>query len=393
MIRSFAIAACAVLLISCGRPVPPPKPAALYDWAVDPAVPGPDLPPAGQSLFDSLTSDPLPFPFSKLLEEIETRIGTPMRYRRILIPLGRSLQRSAAAPEFFRYPRAIAAFDGDCRVSVPACPPATLAVADRLFLGYQEKAGVIEVLSYNADAARFEFQLVKDYRAGGVPQVYYARRRVCTVCHQNQAPIFPRQLWDETNANYRVSRLLLAEGRDYYGFPIEQTADEPYAIDLAIHRANELSTYQRLWAEAGPENRSVVKSAVLRCRLSGSCTPPDLSAWWRSRWPRGLAIPNPEIGNRNPLAILTREGPDDRPSLLAFLASRQKNIEPQFEPAVPRQPLEIWYGEAERAERLVGGLAAQIPPGINDFPTTIPFHPWPPVAKEQNARRRVPRSE
>ena len=37
---------------------------------------------------------------------------------------------------------------------------------DRLYLGYQENANLIEVISYNEAAARFEFQLVRDYRAG-----------------------------------------------------------------------------------------------------------------------------------------------------------------------------------------------------------------------------------
>jgi hypothetical protein len=374
----LAAIALAALLASCGRPVPRPA-APAYDWAVDPAVPGPDLPPAGQSLFDALTTDPLPFPFPKLLAGIVARIGAPVRYRRVLIPLGRSLQRSAGAPDFFRYPRAIAAFDDS---SSPL-------IKDRLFLGYQEKAGVIEILSYNEQAARFEFQLVKDYRPGAVPRVYYAHRRVCTVCHQNQAPLFPRQLWDETNANYRVSGLLLEEKRDYYGFPVRQTADEPYAIDLAVHRANELSTYQLLWAEAGPDRRRDVLAAVLRCRASGACDPPDLAAWWRSRWPRGIAIPNPEIADRDPLAILSREGPADRPGILAFLARRQKNIEPLFEPATPRPPLEIWYGDPERVERVVRGLAAHLPAFAKDLPLTVPFR----VPSRLPAPQRLPQVE
>jgi len=353
----------ALLLAACGRRAAPPPAGPAYDWAVDPAVPGPDLPPAGQSLFDSLTTDPLPFPFSRLLEQIGAQAGSAVRFRRVLIPLGRSLQRSAASPEFFRYPRAIAALDDSPNP----------AIRDRLYLGYQEKAGVIEVLSYNRDAGRFEFQLVHDYREGALPKVYYARRRVCTVCHQNQAPLFPRQLWDETNANSRVSHLLEEEQRDYYGFPVAQTADEPYAIDLAVHRANELAVYQRLWAEAPPDTRRDLAAAAIRCRESGECRPPDLGRWWHTRWPRGLAIPNPEIADRNPLAILTREGPADRAGVLEFLAVRQKTIDAEFEPAVPRPPLEFWYGEPERVERLVRGLAAQLPAGVKSVTLDAPF--------------------
>ena len=78
-----------------------------------------------------------------------------------------------------------------------------LLVKDRLYLGYQERAGLIEVISYNEAAARFEFQLVRDYRPQGKPEAVYASRAVCTACHQNHGPIFSRQQWDETNANPR----------------------------------------------------------------------------------------------------------------------------------------------------------------------------------------------
>ena len=88
------------------------------------------------------------------------------------------------------------ALDGDA-------PP--IMLKDRLFIGYQEKTGVIEVISYNERAARFEFQVVTDYRAGASPEVAYARRAVCTSCHQNGAPLFSEAGWDETDTNARVA--------------------------------------------------------------------------------------------------------------------------------------------------------------------------------------------
>jgi hypothetical protein len=320
------------------------------DWVIDPAVPGPDVPPVGKSLFDRLVPGTPPFPFTSLLNEIESRVGGSVRYRRVLIPLGRSLQRSAAAPEFFTYPRAVAAFDAG-------------PIKDRLFLGYQEKAGVVEVLSYNEEAGRFEFQLVSNYREGATPKVERASRKVCTVCHQNQAPVFSRQLWDETNSNPGVMKLLLREGKDFYGFPIQQSADVPYQIDNAIHRANEFSLYQMLWREAGTGVRASWLRAMLRCRLSGACDVTKEAgaspiAVWRKRWPRGLLIPNPEIPNRNPVAILSREGPPTHTETLAMLARRQKDIEPQFEPAVRRLPLETRHVDNELLQRTILGLAS-----------------------------------
>ena len=106
--------ACAIGLGYAGEP--DLQPAADYSsWAVNPTVPGPDLPPVGRSLFDYLVSERagdakayhVPFPFSALIERIQAHLsqrefngGT----RVVLIPMGRSLQRVAAAPDFFKYP-------------------------------------------------------------------------------------------------------------------------------------------------------------------------------------------------------------------------------------------------------------------------------------------------
>ena len=226
-------------------------------WVVDPEDPSVNLPPIGRSLFDFLVTEPegnskayrVPFPFSALMKTIEKRLGaehlsSPLK--RVLVPLGRSLQRNAAKPKFFKYPRAVVAVDTE-----PLTQPgySGMLLKDRLYLGYQEKANLIEVISYNEAAGRFEFQIVRDYRPEGNPQVFYANRAVCTVCHQNQAPIFARPLWDETNANPRIASLLRAEQRTFYGFPIEQGVDIPFAIDSATDRANEFSAYQLLWQE------------------------------------------------------------------------------------------------------------------------------------------------
>src|SRR5262245_13327842 len=181
-------------------------------WAVDPVRPGPDAPPAGRSLFDFVATVEaggkrvydIPFPFERLVERLEARSGCEPRERcakQVLIPLGRSLQRLAAAPEFFRYPRVVVTIDAESRRG-------GLLLKDRIYLGYQGQAALIEVISYNEAAGRFEFQIVSDYRRGGSPQVVYARRAVCAACHQNPAPMFSLPLWEETNANERVAARL-----------------------------------------------------------------------------------------------------------------------------------------------------------------------------------------
>jgi hypothetical protein len=331
-------------LLSCRRPTP--------------ATPDPDLPPAGRSLFDALVANP-PFPFEALLARLQSRLGP---YESVLIPLGRSLQRSAAAPNFFRYPRAVAAF------------------GDRLFLGYQEKAGIIEVLSYNEEAGRFEFQLIENYRANATPRISYAPRKICTACHQNQAPLFANQLWDETNANPKIAQFLTAQHRDFYGLPIARQPDDAYRIDQAIHRANEMSVYQKIWRESPPRIRAAWLRAMFQQRLTNSyVTSPELAKFWQTNWPNGLPIPNPEIPNRNPLARISRGGPTADPDKIAALTQAQKTIEPQFEPATLRAPLEIWRSE----DRMIAGLAATLPAdAIRALDTRLAAQPAPESIRE-----------
>ncbi len=367
-------------------------------WVVDPEDPGVNLPPTGRSLFDFLVTEPegntktyrVPFPFSALMKTIEKRLGAEHQsspLKRVLVPLGRSLQRNAAKPEFFKYPRAVVAVDTE-----PLTQPGSsgMLFKDRLYLGYQEKANLIEVISYNEAAGRFEFQIVRDYRPGGTPQVFYANRAVCTVCHQNQAPIFARPLWDETNANPRIASLLRAEQRTFYGFPIEQGVDIPFAIDAATDRANEFSAYQLLWqegCEAAASRadaigcRARIFSSMLQYRLSGSRhvdarssdsedqVVPLLAKVWRENWPQGLAIPNPDVPNRNPFlhagqaraqsSMLTTVRQEGRASWGTL--TRQADLGAVFAPSVPRASLETWSvspGTSRSVVRVITGLSS-----------------------------------
>ncbi len=338
-------------------------------WVIDPAVPGENLPPAGRSQFDRLFASShkgqvdydLPFPFEALLARIDSQVsGDPASSlppaKRVLIPLGRSLQRTAAAPDYFAFPRVVVAVD-----SPPASPSAPF-LKDRLYIGYQEKSAVLEVISYNEAAGRFEFQLVKDYRAGGKPQVVYANRTLCYACHQNGAPIFSRALWDETNANPQVAAQLAASGKQFHGIPPERGVDVPYAIDIAIKRANGFALTQRLWQEAcGEANltarrcRAGLFAAALRHVLAdgrkGSVTvtvPTDAAR----RWPGGLATVPADIPNRNPLQGVTT-WPDEAARQTAY-----SHVQARFEPLAPRQPQAIWRPDAADAmDQLVGGLA------------------------------------
>ena len=303
-----------------------------------------DLPPVGRSRFDQLIGNaPVPYPFSRLIDTINRQMqpdpgGLPP-LKVTLIPLGRSLQRDAGAPDFFRFPRVVAAADG---ISKPGIPP----LKDRLFLGFHEKGAVVEVISYNDAAGRFEFQVVRDYQKGKTPQVFYARRSLCLACHQNAAPIFARPLWDETPANPAIASRLKAAQRDFYGVRLSGT-DIAYFIDTAADRANLFSVWQMLWqqgcgmGETGERCRMQAFAAALDYARRNTLPAPDslqaLDRRWKTRWPRGLAIPNPDLPNRDPLAALQ---------------------DPANDPLLLRPPLETWHAPDKTA--FVVGLAGML---------------------------------
>ena len=115
--RGGVLALCLALFLA-------PLAAVAADWAFDPAEPGPDLPPAGRSLFDHLVYDgAVPLGFDALrarlaaLTQPAPEAAVP-GLKQVLIPLGRSLQRSAAAPEVFASPRVVLAVD-----EPPRAPP------------------------------------------------------------------------------------------------------------------------------------------------------------------------------------------------------------------------------------------------------------------------------
>lgn len=342
-------------------------------WVIDPTEPGTNLPPVGRSLFDFLiTKDvngqkvyDIPFPFSALSARIESHLhsaGTQPVLKRLLIPVNRSLQRRAGDGAFFTYPRAVLAVDTEADSTLGL---SGMHLKDRLFIGYHEKTGVLEVISYNEGAGRFEFQVVNDYRAGETPTVRYANRALCTACHQNQSPIFSRPMWDETNVNPKIAALLAHQHRPYHGFPLRLGVGTLQAFDDATDRANDFSLVQLLWREgcelAGRPELSIRCRAeliewVLRYALSkrlvqgwqtgkAGVEPSSFLAAWRASWPRGIAIPNPDIPNRNPFRYVAV---NEFPGLSEVEATALEGREPRslfrgpHEPTLPREPLEVW---------------------------------------------------
>ncbi len=307
-----------------------------------------------KSLFDRLFAQrrhgvityDVPFPFAALTQRIASRLATEEKNvqspLQILIPLGRSLQRYAANPEYFKYPRVIVAVDGE-----PATGPnqAGILLRDRLYLGYQEKANVIEVISYNPNAGQFEFQVVRDYGPGLNPTVSYANRALCTACHQNQGPIWSEPPWEETNVNPRIGKLLQEQSRSFHGVPSNlafQGTDIAFRIASSIERANLFASHQQLWQRACGESarcRAGLFVSMLQYRLRGnrgydgsSNSLEIFKDGWRELWPEGLPIQDPHIPNRDPLTSVTSisgefEPLQSRPSRISISPSDVVDVE------------------------------------------------------------------
>ena len=286
--RALAAAALCAASAAAGQPEPAPEAAA----------------PAGRSLLAELFPDGLPHPFEAALDSLRD-MAAPDGVTTALVPVGRSLQRLTAAPDFFASPRVLVAVTAD-----DAAGPDTPRLAGRLFLGFQPAADVVEAISYDEAAGRFEFEEIVGY--GAARSATSAERAVCLACHQGAAPIFPRPLWDETNANAAVADRLVALGDSFHGAPVRQSVDALAAFDAATEAASAALVANRLWSDGCPDAacRAGLLVAALGYGLGGA------SPAWEPRasparaafetqvatlWPEGLAAIGPDIPNRDPL--------------------------------------------------------------------------------------------
>jgi hypothetical protein len=312
-----------------------------------------DIPPAGRSLFDILTTVEtedgprlnVPYPF-EALRALITEAGnlTPDDLSETVFPLGRSLQREVAAPDYFKSPRLVLGVTGEPRQDAPET---TLPLKDRLYIGYQPRADALEVISFNETAGRFEFQVVENYARGETPKVFQAQRSLCLSCHQNAGPIFPNAPWSETPANPRIAaRLAKAAGQ-------APPAPEAHEVALrsvkALHRsvdnANRLAHAARYWeALCTPPNTAEyckvgLMSTTLAHRLSGRRSHGQgdflarreaetfLSELQRFAWPNGFEVAAPFISDIDPLRMETQESRSPDNALASRPAQEMLNVD------------------------------------------------------------------
>ena len=340
-------------------------PVSLGHWVEDPKSPGPDLPPVGASLFDQLYSEGgrhrIPFPFDSLLDDLNRRLGpegSAHRVLHVLIPRGRSLQRNAAPDEENRFPRVVLGVDRFPDETDDQWRP---VMRDRLFIAYQELEATLEIISFNADAGRFEFQVAHDYRPGSEPRVAHPPRRLCMSCHQNAGPLFPQAPWGETADNPVVAARIRAVRAKPYGLSVPVADNQALLIDTSTDRGNLYPLHALIWRTGcGNEReeqvhcRAAAFSRMIQYRLSGRLDfdrederyREDYVAVatrsWRAQWPRGLHLPDADIPNRD----VRRDGLE-----IGLL----------LDPLRVRPPLATWTVEAEGLQQAIRSLAGQLP--------------------------------
>ena len=320
-------------------------------------IPETDLPPVGtRSLFDHLIvqNNGLPYPFSKLIHLLKEQNPTGQEPVALLIPNGRSLLKGQADNA---HPRIVVAADFDGNN-----PPVGLGLAARgqLFLGFVENANEIEVLSYNEAAGRFEFQLVQNYCEGCVPRIVYARRAICTTCHQNGgAPIFSQRPWNETNGQQATTEAItLARGnKPYHGVAVQQPLSQSERFDQLTDIGNFYQATQRLWLDGCGEKGNACRRQMLSLAFqyadnAGGFNPESAEAkqlrqLQAATFPKeGITVAESDLLNRDPIgekqgfkgwlrSLVTRdirfgEGAKDNEDLSAFdkLPPLRKELDP-----------------------------------------------------------------
>lgn len=391
-------------------------PAAASDWVqadFDKATPAVSLsefqnakPTAGRSYFDMIFSKKgdstlqydVPYPFNKIIAKLEDYNGQKVNLsdstgpKIVIFPMGRSLQRNAAVvglnqpfsfDPYFRYPRIVMGIDEEPKYENSLL----LNLKNKFYIGFNERAEILEVISYNDESGRFEYQLVNDYAPGKIPKVSYANRSLCLSCHQNQTPIYSRAPWSESSANLQVSDLLkkrmdsafglvtcgpngdqsycYKNGTDphYFGAPIKIDQSISYKFDSSTGEANLTHANQKVWKELCADTicRRAILKAILLYRFSGlEGLIPDASIRaaysqidqnWRAKYPGGLWIASPNVPNRDPLKDIVTTSSVNAGDLSNVKSLNQQSVQQllslskiptEFEPLLPRRPLDIW---------------------------------------------------
>ena len=326
----------------------------------------------------------IPYPIESLLERLNHQLGEDINgdqndVKKVFIPFSRCVNRYAAAPNFYESPRIVVAANSEHHGQKS---PNRIHLKNRIFLGYQQSANAIEVISYNDQLGEFTFQVVTNYAEDSTPEVSRANASQCLSCHQNKGPIFPRAPWAETDFNRKIFSHLstartepLIDDQNSTGDdalinsafdhpPVNQVifGSKAVNIDNAINQANVLTLLQTFWRQACESANTrhqhrclgALLELAIQYRLQETNRLLPSSSWVgeyflpivqsnaKTKWPEGIAFPSSDIDSKNPLAH----------SIPHFLQSAQ-------ELQNPRQTSIVW--NVENMFRIIQGLGEQIP--------------------------------
>jgi hypothetical protein len=216
---------------------------------------GPEIPLVGSSMFDKIfskenangeTQYALPYPLENLMKKLAP--GNGINVVHSMLPFSRSLQRpSSTSYHPLLNPRLVfAAKQSD-----------TFIERSKIFIGFVKATNQLEVISYNDEAGRYEYQLVKNY--GKESKVFYVNRGKCLSCHQGQAPIFSVPGWQDTNTGILGSLIAAKLGMEHARTQQDRyimgkklfgnipSLDAVGNFDALVRESNEISLDERIW--------------------------------------------------------------------------------------------------------------------------------------------------
>ncbi|MGZ3693343.1 MAG: hypothetical protein ACXWQO_04005 [Bdellovibrionota bacterium] len=329
-----------------------------HAWAAKQNIPvdrddqGPNIPTVGSSTFDKIFSTlgalgkpqyDVPFPLERLVDKVVDMNGD---FVHTMLPFSRSLQR----PQNLSYDPIL-----NPRIVITPIKDKSSLTRSRIFFGYVKARDQLEVISYNDEAGRFEFQIVTDYSSN--PRVSYVNRGRCLSCHQSQAPIFSPPAWEDTAFGVMgnlISTKLGLERNDpenreivterLFG-PIK-SQDNVAMFDLLVREAGKISFDERLWLQGCGDDNKCRLGLLLKTLSPNSHYMNEYFAYSRS------VIDRSSLGSQGAYSSFIRSTPlnvfdlmkkfgsiakiVNDPAAISELIGALYNLAPADNPATPR---------------------------------------------------------
>ena len=156
----------------------------------------------------------------------------------------------------------------------------------RIFFGYSEKSDSLEIISFNDQDQRFEFQVVHQFSNPKKQELLYAERSQCLSCHFGSGPIFPITQWRETNADNRLAKMMVKEigSNKYLRIPIFLKKQRPklaFKMDRSVKNSYyDIITSSTIWNKIC--NSQDCRQTALLAAVANFCGQKDTSKSWET---------------------------------------------------------------------------------------------------------------